>query len=68
MTDGQVAAVLTAVNTAETGAGTFALTRAVTPAARAFAQSMVEMHSSAQERQAAIIGPIVQDPDGPMLI
>jgi putative membrane protein len=54
LTDAQIAAVLSSVNTAETGAGTFALTRATTPAAREFAQSMVEMHTTAQARQTAL--------------
>jgi putative membrane protein len=54
LTDAQIAAVLSAVNTAETGAGTFALTRATTPAAREYAQSMVEMHTTAQARQTAL--------------
>lgn len=54
LSDAQIAAVLSAVNTAETGAGTFALTRATTPAAREYAESMVEMHNTAKERQTAL--------------
>ena len=59
LNDAQIAAVLSAVNTAETGVGMYAVTRATTPAVRAFAQSMVEMHNTSKERQTALFNTLM---------
>jgi predicted outer membrane protein len=46
------------VNTGEIALGMLALSRAQLPATRDYAQSMVSMHQSAQERQAALVAAI----------
>jgi putative membrane protein len=54
LNDGQIVAVLSAVNSSEISSGTLALDRAVSPAVKDFAQSMVTVHNTAQSRQAAL--------------
>lgn len=54
LSDGQIVAVLGAVNSAEISAATLATTRAVASGVRNHAESMVATHNTAQERQATL--------------
>jgi predicted outer membrane protein len=54
LSDGQIIAALSSVNTAEISVSTLALSRAVSSAVRNHAESMVTVHNTAQERQAAL--------------
>jgi len=51
LSDGQIVAVLAAVNASEISQGTTAMTRAVSEGVRNFAESMVTVHNTAQARQ-----------------
>lgn len=53
--DGQIAEIANVVNTGEVALGTLALNRATLPAAREYAQSMITLHTAAQDRQAALL-------------
>jgi putative membrane protein len=54
LVEAEIAAVLNTVNTGEIDLGNLMLTRARTTLARDFARSMVNEHSAADERQAAL--------------
>jgi putative membrane protein len=51
LSDGQIVAVLAAVNATEVSLGTLAMSRGVAPGVRNFGESMVTVHNTAQERQ-----------------
>lgn len=51
LSDGQIVAILAAVNATEVSLGTLAVSRAVAPAVRNFGASMIAAHNAAQERQ-----------------
>ncbi|HTU59421.1 MAG TPA: DUF4142 domain-containing protein [Polyangiales bacterium] len=51
LSDGQIVAVLAAVNASEISMGTLAMTRGVEPGVRNHGESMATVHNTAQERQ-----------------
>ncbi|HTU57718.1 MAG TPA: DUF4142 domain-containing protein [Polyangiales bacterium] len=55
LNDGQIAEITSVVNTGEISLNTLAATRAIVPAAQDYAQAMVAMHTTAQERQTALV-------------
>jgi predicted outer membrane protein len=55
LTDAQIAAVTSTANTGEIDMGMIALTRAIAPDVRDFAQMMVTMHGLAQQRAMAVL-------------
>lgn len=54
LNDAQIVAVLGAVNSGEISSGTLAVERAVSSAVRNYAESMVTVHKTAQERQSLL--------------
>ena len=55
LNDGQIAEITSVVNTGEISLGMLAANRALVPAAQDYAQTMIAMHTAAQERQAALV-------------
>lgn len=55
LSDAEIVAILTAANNGEVQQGNVAVTKAVAPAVRTFAQDMVSMHTAAQTRLNGVI-------------